>query len=103
VSAARPVHLLWLVAGFGLWSSALVVVYAFHAIGCAFGFTPTGLRLGIGLVTLGHVLALFALVRRLDRRSPPGTLGAVARWTIAAALVATIVTFVPLLALTTCT
>ncbi len=102
MSAGRPAHLLWLVAGFGLWSSALVLIYAFHAVGCAYGLAPTGLRLGIGLLTVGHAAVLVLLVRGLDRRSPPGALGAVARWTMAAALVATIVTFAPLVTLTTC-
>ena len=48
----RPVpsrQLWWLAAGFTVWCSALVVLYAMHAIGCAFAW-PTGtLRLWLAV------------------------------------------------------
>ena len=34
--AVPSCRLWWLAAGFGIWCSALVVLYALHAIGCAF-------------------------------------------------------------------
>ena len=59
--SARPVpprRLWWLVAGFGVWCSALVFLYAVHAIGCTFAWPGGALRLALGLVLLAHLIVL---------------------------------------------
>ena len=71
--AERPAQLLWLAAGFGLWSSALVAIYTLHALGCAYGWSGASLRIGIALVLLAHVAILLTLVRWQPRSTPPGS------------------------------
>ncbi|TVQ34356.1 MAG: hypothetical protein EA356_10665 [Geminicoccaceae bacterium] len=101
MSPTRPASLLWLVAGFGLWSTALILVYALHAVGCAFVWPPAAIRLGLALVLLAHVAALLALIHH-QRRRTVNLLLQVALWTLVAALVATAFTYGPLLLLTPC-
>lgn len=111
-TSARPVppRKLWmLAAGFGIWCSALVILYAFHAVSCAFAW-PTGtLRLVLGLVLLAHVAALGWLWRAYARTTPEPGQGStgeflhwVILWTLIAAFVSTLFTFGPPLLLTTC-
>ena len=50
---ARPRGLLGLVAGFLVWSSAFVVLYGLHALGCAWGWDARTAGVGsLGSVTL---------------------------------------------------
>jgi len=104
-----PRRLWWLVAGFGVWCSALVFLYAVHAIGCAFSWPAGALRLALALVLLAHLIAIGWMWRDHWAGSPtPGFgptgtfLHAVIAWTLIAALVTTVLTLGPALALATC-
>ena len=110
--STRPVpprRLWWLVAGFGVWCSALVFLYAVHAIGCAFAWPAGALRLALAIVLLLHLIAIGLMWR--DRRAassdpgfePTGTfLHTVTVWTLIAAGITTVLTLGPALALATC-
>jgi hypothetical protein len=104
-----PNRLWWLGAGFGVWCSALAVLYALHAIGCAFGWSAGPLRLGLGLVLLGHLVVIGWMWRDLAAASPDPAFGRTGTflhmmviWTVVAAFVATILTLGPSLLLTLC-
>ena len=98
-----------LVAGFGIWCSALVVLYALHAIGCAFAWPTGALRSGLVVVLLIH-LALLAWLWRDQATRPsnpaPDTTASFFRWVIVgcliAAIAATVLVLAPPLLLTTC-
>jgi hypothetical protein len=105
-----PPRRLWLlVAGFGIWCSALVVMYAYHAIGCAFGWKAAALRLGLAVALLLHV-ALASWLWRAQSATIPETSGSetgrfmhrVIAWTLIAALVTLVLTLGPALLLETC-
>jgi hypothetical protein len=110
--SARPVpprHLWWLLAGFGVWCSALVILYAVHAIGCAFAWPAGALRLALAAVLLVHLIAIGWMWRdhwaasadpSLD--STGAFLHTVIVWTLIAALVTIVLTLGPTLALATC-
>ena len=107
--AVPPRRLWWLAAGFGVWCSALVFLYALQAIGCVFAW-PTGtLRLTLVLVFVAHVIVVGWMWRNAASAAPDlgfgptGTFmhGAIV-WTAIAAFVATILTFGPPLFLSTC-
>jgi hypothetical protein len=113
VSGERPVpsrHLWWLAAGFAVWCSALIALYALHAIGCAFAWSAGSLRLGLAVVLLAHLIVMGWIWRDITRAGtdpdfgPTGTFlhGAVT-WTLIAALVASVLTLGPPLLLTICT
>ena len=108
----RPVpsrQLWWLAAGFTVWCSALVVLYAIQGIGCAFAW-PTGtLRLWLAVALLVHLIVLGWMWRDIARAGPDfgsGLTGAFLHWavvaTLIAALVATVITLGPPLLLTAC-
>ena len=103
----RPRRLWWLAAGFGVWGSALILLYGLHAIGCAFAW-PTGvLKLSLAMVLAVHGAVLVWMWGRLrsgDDAGPPtsGFLQTVFLWSVYAALAATVLTFVPPLFLTAC-
>lgn len=112
---ARPRGLLGLAAGFLLWSSAFLVLYGLHALGCAWGWDaraagPASLLrlalLGAWALHLALVAALVLLARRLARAPGHGDGAAlIGRTTVAlsvAALVATVWTGVPVVALPLC-
>ncbi|QQC67244.1 hypothetical protein [Paraburkholderia ginsengisoli] len=104
-----PRRLWWLAVGFTIWCVALVILYALHAIGCAFGW-PTGpLRVSLAIILLLHLVAIGWLWRyRAAAIRDPGPeristfMHTVVIWTLIAALVATVITFGPALLLTTC-
>lgn len=98
---APPRMLLWLVAGFTVWGSGLVALYALHAVGCAFGWPAGPLRLWLAAILLAH-LALLAVMLRLLRRPRADFLRTAAVWATMAALAATLLTLAPPLVLTTC-
>ena len=110
--ALRPVppYLLWLLTlGFGLWCSALIVMYALHAFGCVFTWRTDALRIGLGLALLVH-LAMIGWAWRSVAKSRPepdfGSTGSflhwVVLWTLITAFVAAVLTLGPALLLKTC-
>ena len=110
--STRPVpprRLWWLLAGFGVWCSALVFLYAIHAIGCAFAWPAGPLRLALVLVLLvASGRDRLDVARSRAARSDPGVgatgifLHTVIAWTLMAALVTIVLTLGPALALATC-
>jgi hypothetical protein len=110
--SARPVpppRLWWLAAGFGVWCTALVVLYALQAIGCAFAWSAGRLRLGLAVVLLAHLIVIGWMWRDLAGAGPDPVFGETSTflhgaivWTIIAAFVATALTFGPSLLLTIC-
>lgn len=105
-----PRRLWWLGAGFALWCSALVVLYALHAIGCRFGWQTGALRLALASLLLAHMVAIAWLWWRFSRamhapvHTPIATfVQVVIVWTLIAALVSAVVALAPALLLTTCT
>lgn len=104
-----PRRLWWLAAGFLVWCSALILLYALHAIGCAFAWSTGALRVGLAVVLLVHLIVIGWMWRKLTATGPEPDLGEsgtflrdVVIWTLMAALVATVLTFGPPLLLTTC-
>lgn len=102
-------QVLWLTLGFGVWSSALVVVYALHAVGCAFGWPATTIRLSLTLALVVHIALIGLLWRvqaaqQLDPAS--GRKSAFLHWVIVATLIAalanTVFSLGPVLFLTVC-
>jgi hypothetical protein len=106
---ARPHVIVWLGAGFVVWSIALVALYALHAVGCAFAWPAVPLRVGLATVILVHLAALALIWHRLAVH-PAGvmeddTLGflvALSLCATIAATAATVLIFGPALLLTTC-
>jgi hypothetical protein len=104
-----PRRLWWLFAGFGVWCSALVVIYALHAVGCAFAWPAGALRLGLVLVLLAHLGAIVWMWRdQAAAGAEPGFgptgafLRTVVIWSLIAALATLVLTLGPALALSTC-
>lgn len=108
----RPVpsrQLWWLAAGFTVWCSALVVLYAIHGIGCAFAWSAGTLRIWLAMALLAHLIVLGWMWRDIVRAGPDdgvGSTGAFLHWAVVAtlitALVATVITLGPPLLLTAC-
>ena len=108
----RPVparHLWWLAAGFTVWCSALVTLYAIHGIGCAFAWSAGALRLWLAVALLAHLVVLGWMWYGISRVAPDpgfGSTGMFLYWavtgTLITALVATAITFGPPLLLATC-
>ena len=102
-------RLWWLAAGFGIWCNALVVLYALHAIGCAFAWPAGLLRLGLAVALVAHLIAIGWMWRGLAAARPDPAFGPTGAflhttvvWTVIAAFVATVLTLGPPLLLTTC-
>jgi hypothetical protein len=94
-----PGYLWWLAAGFLVWCSALVSVYAVHAIGCTFAWSAGSLRLGLALVLFAHLAVIGSMWHRLggaDQIRDFGQTGAffhiAAVWATIAAFATTIFT-----------
>lgn len=112
MSGARvvpPRRLWWLAAGFGIWCSALVVLYALHAIGCAFAWPTSSLRTSLVVVFVVHLVGVGWMWRNFAASGPApagdatgGFLHAAIIWSTIAAFVATVLTFGPPLLLSTC-
>jgi len=109
VRAVAPRGLCWLAAGFGIWSSALAILYALHAIGCAFGWPSGPLRLALAMVLVAHLTVIGWMWRSLALAQSGSGFGQTGRflhgvmlWTVIAAFVATVITLGPSLLLTTC-
>jgi hypothetical protein len=107
---AVPPSRLWLLAlGYGIWCSALAMLYALHALGCAFAWPAATLRIALAVLLFAHLAALGSLWRACARRSADASFGAagsffhaVALWTLATAFAATGLTLGPALLLATC-
>jgi hypothetical protein len=107
---ALPPGRLWLLlAGYGAWCSALVSIYALHALGCAFAWPTGALRLGLGVALLVHLAVIGWLWRDYASASPDPALGPtgsfvhwVVLWTLITAFVTTVLTLGPTLLLATC-
>jgi hypothetical protein len=98
-----------LALGYGVWCLALVVMYATHAIGCAFAWPTGALRLGLAaafLVSLAGIAWLwrdYATTRADPASGESGSfLHWVVLWTLITAFVATVLTLGPALLLATC-
>jgi len=112
VSSERPVpprHLWWLTAGFAVWCSALITLYAIHGIGCAFAWSAGSLRLWLAVALLAHLVVLGWMWYSIPRVAPDSGFGPTSvflYWAVAGtlvtALVATAITFGPPLLLATC-
>jgi hypothetical protein len=105
-----PGYLWWLAAGFLVWCSALVIVYAVHAVGCTFAWSAGSLRLALAFVLFAHLVVIGWIWRRLGGADPIrdfGQTGAFFRmaavWATIAAFATTIFTLGPALLLTVCT
>ncbi|SFZ86287.1 hypothetical protein SAMN02983003_3467 [Devosia enhydra] len=111
---AMRAGLMPLIAGFVLWSLGFVALYGLNAVGCAMGWHLLGSepltlqRLMLVLVlaaTLAGVGALTLAQRREVGRQTQGREGLILRagyWASLAALGATLFTFAPVFALSTC-
>lgn len=111
---ARTAFPVLVTAGFLIWSSAFLSLYAVASVGCAFGWPqmdagPLSLQravlVGLWVAHLAAFLPLACLVRR--RRLPDrGDGGAVfmdaPAWTTGAAFAATVFTGLPAAVLTAC-
>jgi hypothetical protein len=102
-------RLWWLAAGFAVWCSALVALYALHAIGCAFAWSPGSLRLALAVVLLAHLIVIGGMWGGIARAGTDPDFGptdsflhSAVTWTLIAALVATAITLGPPLLLATC-
>ena len=109
VDSVPPSRLWWLAAGFGVWCSALVFLYALQAVGCVFAWPVGTLRLSLVVVFLAHLVVIGWMWRNLAKATLDPAIGQIGGflhaaivWTAIAAFVATIVTFGPPLFLTTC-
>lgn len=99
----------WLAAGFCLWFSALVFVYALHHIGCLYGWSAGSLRWSLALALLVHIAAiglLWHIERRRGANASAGRTGVFMHWiilgTLVAALAKIVFTLGPTLFLTVC-
>ena len=104
-----PERLWWLAAGFAVWASALVLLYALHALGCAFGLADGLLRLGLVGLLLAHLIVIGWMWhdwarggRDPDRDKTGAFLRGAAVWTLIAAFIATVLTLGPPLLLKLC-
>ena len=108
--AVPPQYLCWLTAGFAVWGSALVALYAIQGLGCAFDW-PTGpVRAVLAVVLVAHLAVIVLMWRHLASASQspdaPATVDfvrTVAIWSLIAAFVTMVLTLAPPLLLTGCT
>lgn len=97
-----PVRVLWIGAGFMLWSTTLTSLYAIQAIGCAYDWSPIFLRVVLGIVFVAHLVAIGLLIANAPRKPDRSFLVSVTIFTLWAALISTVLTFGPALVLSTC-
>jgi hypothetical protein len=101
---------LWrLAAGFSIWGTALLMLYALHAVGCTFAWSAGMLRLGLVAVLLVHLVALGWMWHCFARDEIDPAFGeadtflhVMAVWTVISAFAVTILTLGPPLMLTVC-
>lgn len=115
MSRRKPRILLTLAAGFGIWAAGFAAIYAWQAIGCAFGLDriqlgPASLHrilligLALAVVAAGTGLAGHLWRQRVKGRNggPRSFLSCLAGGTALAAVAASLVTFSPVAWLTVC-
>jgi len=74
VTTVPPRRVWWLAAGFIVWCIALAALYAIHAIGCAFGWSPGALRWTLVLVFIAHLVVIGWMWGRIAKGAPdPGS------------------------------
>jgi hypothetical protein len=105
--AVPPSQLWWLAAGFGVWCSALVLLYAMHAIGCAFAWPADALRASLIVALLAHLVLIGWMWLRKPKAEPAfgevsAFLHTVAVWTLIAAFVTTVFTLGPTFVIGVC-
>lgn len=107
----RPRSLLLLGAGFALWASAFVALYAMLSVGCRFGWDTVALdsvgglslqRLQLVAIFLVHLAAGGALVALLRRWRGQGFLYPLAYFAAIAAFGASVFSFGAVFFLSTC-
>jgi len=105
----RPGRFWLLGLGFGLWCTAIAIIYALHALGCAFGWRTDLLRWSLGLVLLAHLVAIGWPWYRAVKTPPDPTSGETGQflrsayiWTLGKAFVALVLTLGPVLLVSTC-
>jgi len=108
--AVPPQYLLWLTAGFAVWGSALVALYAIQGLGCAFAWRTGPVRVLLAVILVAHLAVIAWMWRHLASapQSPEATttgdfVRTVAIWSLIAAFVTMILTLAPPLVLTACT
>jgi hypothetical protein len=92
-ASVPPGYLWWLTAGFLVWDSALVVVYALHSVGCTFAWSAAPLRLCLALVLFAHLAVIGWMWHHLGGADPRGDSGQTGAFFRMAALWATIAAF----------
>jgi hypothetical protein len=104
-----PRRLWWLAAGFGVWCSALVFLYALHAIGCVFAWPAGSLRASLVVAFVAHLAAGVWMWRKFAAAGPDPALGATGHflheaiaWTALAAFASTLLILGPPLLLAAC-
>lgn len=98
-----------LVAGFLVWTSAFIVLYAMLSVGCRFGWDDVELTPGLTLqrvqlvvIFLVHLAGAALLVLAFRQRAGVSFLHGAAFGTALAAFGSTLFSFVAVFALTTC-
>jgi hypothetical protein len=109
---ARRFPILWLVAGFGLWSLTFLTLYMVLTLGCAFRWHMTDHAFGLSLqrivlVTLALLacianIGMIRLYRRSELHERRDTIGVAADRLNIVALFCIIFTFGPVVALSPC-
>lgn len=103
-----PRRVWWLAGGFGVWCSALVMLYALHAIGCTFAWQSNTLRLSLVAVFLTHLVVIGWMwghfLFNTDQEPGPTSnfLHSAILWTVITAFAATVLTLGLPLLLNTC-
>lgn len=99
-----------ILAGFSAWAVGFVLLYGINALGCAAGWHLMGgepftlqrlLLMVLFLATLASIALIWLAFRRSDGAGE-GFVKTVARWSTVAAFAASVFTFVPVFALSTC-
>lgn len=112
--ANAPRRVLWLIAGFTVWSIAFVALYAMLSVGCAFGWHlmpvagPVTVQrivlVALFALSIGAAVGTVVLARAASRAEPRGSpdlarIGMLAAW---AALASSVVNFGPVFFLSAC-
>lgn len=107
-----PVHIWRLLAGFAVWAVSFVFLYALQALGCHLGWSlvllgPIPLNRLLLVAAFAAALCVHLLVLRQAARGPEGSgpaafLAVAGLWASSAALLASLLTFVPVLFASAC-